>query len=351
MKTRRYFASRTVALVASVLATLSLIACQKTQQQATPAPAVVSQVPSTEKVFIVFEGPWAFAPDPKDAAGVVAIAPKTKGHRDLFVKASNQSPLVAGAYLLSFPAHSGQAAATPDPAIAQADIDPSNLQRALDSKSARYVIRLPKPEEYRVAARSRSRFGAAYPPDASTEKDYATAVSLRYNVSTLNGFSLAGTPDSGVFNPLLLQVETPVIRFVILPTQFDDPADKCNTHSREGFRDLTTLLGLTLYVDFPDNPADCHGKDPQSARPAKAEGGSTLERLTAILYGNLVSVERSSALGGMDGVFFAGWNGATNGARSIAGYAAAAIYFFTMPQYDCAGPHILLRPTSAPPAP
>src|ERR1700722_10265222 len=120
MKTRRYFASRTVALVASVLATLSLIACQKSQQQATPAPAAVSEVPGTEKVFVVFEGPWAFAPDPKEAGVVVAIAPKTKGHRDLFVKASNQSPLVAGAYLLSFPAHSGQAAATADPAIAQA---------------------------------------------------------------------------------------------------------------------------------------------------------------------------------------------------------------------------------------
>ena len=54
----------------------------------------------------------------------------------------------------------------------------------------------------------------------------------------------------------------------------DDPWDKCDTHSRESFHALTALLGLTLYVDFPDNPADCHGKDPQNARPAKAEAGS-----------------------------------------------------------------------------
>jgi hypothetical protein len=344
MKTRRYFTNTTVALVVTVLAALFLSACQQSQQQATPAPAAVSQVPSTEKVFILFEGPWAFAPDPKDAGRVVAIAPKTKGHRDLYVKASNQSTLASGVYDLSFPSHSGSAAAIADPSIAQADVDPQNLQRALDNKSGRYVIRLPKPEEYVVAARSRSRLGATYPPDASTEKDYATAVSLRYNVSSLNGFSLAGTPDSGAFNPLLLQVETPMIRFVIRPAQFDDPKDKCDTHSRESFRDLTMLLGLTLYVDFPDNPADCHGKDPQSAHPTKAETGTPVERLVALLTGNLVEVQGASAPGSLEGALFAGWSGATGGARSIADYLAAAIYFFNAPEADCVSPHIILRP-------
>ncbi|HYW39284.1 MAG TPA: hypothetical protein VE957_14315 [Terriglobales bacterium] len=330
MKTRRYFTSMTVALVATVLATLFLVACQQSQQQASPAPAAVSQVPSTEKVFVVFEGPWAFAPDPKNAGSVVAIAPKTKGHRDLYVKASNQSTLASGAYDLSFPAHSGPAAATADPSIAQAKIDPQSLQRALDSTSRRYVIRLPKPEEYVVSARSRSRLGATYPPDASTEKDYATAVSLRYNVSTLKGFSLAGTLDSGAFNPLLLQVETPMIHFVIRPAQDDDPKDKCDTHSRESFHDLTMLLGLTLYVDFPDNPADCHSRDPQNAHPAKAEAGSPLKRLVVLLAGNLVDVQGASAAGG---------------APSIADELASAMYFFGMPAADCNSPHIILTPT------
>jgi hypothetical protein len=290
-------------------------------------------------VFVVFEGPWAFAPDPKDAGSVVAIAPKTKGHRDLYVKASHHSTLAAGVYDLSFPAHSGAAAATADPSIAQSEIDPPNLQRALDSKAGRYVIRLPKPEEYVVSARSRSRFGATYPPDASTEKDYATAVSLRYNVGSLNGFSLAGAPDSGTFNPLLLQVETPIIRFVILPAQFDDPTDKCDTHSREAFHDLTTLLGLTLYVDFPDNPADCHGKDPQSVHHRMANAGSTSERLVALFTENQADVQGASV---------------TDGVRGVADHLAAAIYFFTAPTFDCAGPHIILKPkpTTAPaPAP
>src|SRR5271170_1612555 len=147
MKTRRYFNSMTVALVVTVLATLSLVACQPAQQQATSAPAATPPAPSTEKVFILFEGPWAFAPDPKDAASVVAIAPNWKGHRQLFVKASNQSTLAPGVYSLAFPPHSGSAAGTADPAIVQAKIDPQSLQNALDSKSGRYVIHLPKPEE------------------------------------------------------------------------------------------------------------------------------------------------------------------------------------------------------------
>ena len=204
MRIERYFNSTLVTWASALLATLFLVACQQSQQPAAPA-AVEPKAASTEKIFIEFQGPWAFAPDPKDANSVLAIAPKAKGHRDLFVLASNNSRLHAGVYELSLPAHSGSAAATADPSIAQAKIDAQSLQRALDNKGSRYVIRLPKPEEYVVAERYRSRLGATYPPDASTEKDYANAVSLRYNVSSLNGFSLAGAPDSGPFNPLLLR--------------------------------------------------------------------------------------------------------------------------------------------------
>jgi len=83
------------------------------------------------------------------------------------------------------------------------------------------------------------------------EKDYAIAVALRYNVASLNGFLLGGTPDNGSFNPLLLQVEQPNIRFAIEPAGADNPMDKCDTHSRESFHELTTLLNLKLFVDFP----------------------------------------------------------------------------------------------------
>ena len=158
-----------------------------------------------------------------------------------------------------------------DPSFAQAKIDAKSLQHALDDKSGRYVIRLPKPEAYVAAKRFRSRVGATYVPEAATEQNYATQVSFRYTVSTLNGFSLAGTPDTGTFNPLLLQLETPAIRFAIEPAVPDSPTDMCHTHSREAFRDTVKFLGLTLYVDFPNDPADCHKTDLQVPHSTKAE--------------------------------------------------------------------------------
>ena len=345
MKTRRYFASRTVALVASVLATLSLIACQKSQQQATPAPAAVSEVPGTEKVFVVFEGPWAFAPDPKDPNSVLAIAPKTKGHRPLFVLASNHARLESGTYELSLPAHSGNAAGTPDPDIAQAKIDAQSLQRALDNKGARYVIRLPKPEEYVVAERSRLRFGAKYPPDPSTEKEYASAVSLRYNVSSKNGFTLAGAPDTGTFNPVLLHVETPLIRFDIAPAKDDDPNDKCDTHSREAFHDLTALFNLTLFVDYPEDVEECQRHDPQVVHPAKAEADSnSRNQLSDAFWSEGLASRRTGSLAVIDFSTPISWFLATS-STNIRDYQAFAL-LFGAPIADCKPAQLILTPTS-----
>jgi hypothetical protein len=315
MKTRSYFTSMTVALASAVLAMFFLIACQQSQQQPAPA-ATQSAVASTEKVFVVFEGPWAFVADPKDANSVLALAPKTKLHRDLYVAASNDSILAPGTYDLSVPAHGPAFSGALDPSFAQANIDAKSLQHALDDKSGRYVIRLPKPEAYVAARRVRSRVGTSYPPDVSTEQPYATHVSFRYNVGSLNGFSLAGTPDTGTFNPLLFQLETPTIRFAIEPAQPDDPKDMCHTHSRTAFRDTTKFLGLKLYVDFPDYTDACHKSDPQNLRSkAEADRETPLDRLAMIE------------------------------ADPVARYLTAAMYFFHAPATDCEAPPLFLTVT------
>jgi len=269
MKNPRYFNSSPVALASAVLATFFLTACQQSQQQPAPA-ATQSSAAATKDVYVVFEGPWAFAPDPKDANSVIALAPKTKSHRDLIIQTWDKT-LASGIYDLSLPARGGPAAGIVDPNILQAKIDPQSVQHVLDSKSERYAVRLPKPEAYVAATHYRARAGATYPPDASTEKDYVTSVSLRYSVTTLTGFSLAGSPDSGTFNPLLLRVETPTINFLIEPAHDPDPADKCHTHEREAFRDLTKLVNVKLFLDYSNDPNECHSKDPQDARPVKAE--------------------------------------------------------------------------------
>lgn len=334
MRTEPYFARPMVALASAVLATLFLIACQQSQPP-TPA-ASQSTVASTEKVFVVFEGPWAIVADPKDPNSVLALAPKTKLHRDLYVAASNDSTLAAGTYDLSVPAHGAAFSGALDPSFAQAKIDTGSLQHALDDKSRRYVVRLPRPEAYLAERRFRSRIGSNYPPDASTEQNFATSVSFRYSVSTLTGFSLAGTPDTGTFNPLLLQVDTPIIRFAIEPAQMDDPKDMCNTHSREAFRDTVKFLSLTLFVDFPNDPADCHKTDPQAPRGTKAEAGrrSSLDRLAALfqekpadsptarLAGRQITLGRSEMLTTID-------------TADPMAHLTAAMYLFHIPTGDC----------------
>lgn len=341
MQTECHFNRPLVALTSALLALFFLSACQQTQQP----PPTTAPAPTTEKVYIEFQGPWAFAPDPKDPNSVLAIAPKTKSHRPLFVMASNHARLDAGTYELSLPAHSGTAAGTADPDIAQAKIDAQSLQRALDNKGARYVIRLAKPEEYVVAERSRLRFGPKYPPDPSTEKEYASAVSLRYNVSSKNGFTLAGAPDSGTFNPVLLHVETPLIRFDIAPAQDDDPNDKCDIHSREAFHHLTALLNLTLFVDYPEDVGECQRHDPQVEHPAKAAADSSSEnQLSDVFWSEGLGSRRAANLVVIDfstpmSRFFAAPS------ANIRNYQATFWLFFGAPVGDCKPAQLILTPT------
>jgi hypothetical protein len=329
MNNRGHFLGKPIAIASVFLASIVLVACEQSKQAAS-TPAAASSAATTEKVFVVFEGPWALVADPKDANTVLALAPKTKLHRDLYVAGSNESTLTAGIYDLSVPAHGTATSGALDPSFAQAKIDAKSLQHALDNKSGRYVIRLPKPEAYLAAKRFRSRVGPTYPPDASTEQNYATFVSFRYSVSTLNGFSLAGTPDTGTFNPLLLQLDTPTIRFAIEPAQLDDPKDRCHAHAREAFRDTVKFLGLTLYVDFPDDSADCHKTDPQIPHSSKAEAGfrPPSGRLAALLFADLPDVQAASVASREVTLGRSEILAVVVDADPMAHYVTAAMYFF-----------------------
>ena len=93
MKSGGHFISNPPALASVFLATMFLVACEQSKQSVPAPETAASQAASTEKVFVEFRGPWAFAADPKDANNVLAIAPKAKDHLDLYVQASNQSSL------------------------------------------------------------------------------------------------------------------------------------------------------------------------------------------------------------------------------------------------------------------
>jgi len=274
MKTRSYLTAVLAGLACVAIAAFSLITRHATNQTALASEGAL------QEVFVEFEGPWAFAPDPADANSVIALAPKTKSHRDLTVQTWKQT-LPAGVYDLSIPPHGAPGTSEIDVNILRAKIDPQNVQHVLDSKSGRYAIRLPKPDAYVEALHVRGRAGAPYPPDPTTEKDYVTSVSLRYSVSSLNGFSLAGTPDAGAFAPLLLTVHTPILKFSIEPSHDAIPAETCHTHEREAFRDLTRLVNVTLFLDFPGDPGECLAQDPQNPHPVKAEFAPAFRDLVA----------------------------------------------------------------------
>lgn len=274
--------------------------CEKSEEKGGAPPPTAA----AEKVYVIFEGPWALAPDPKDPSKILLIAPKTKSHKDLYVSSSNGASLDAGVYDLSVPVSGTVATAETVGDFAQAKTTATDLQSVLDSKSVRYVIRLPKPEAYVAASRYRSRVGPTYPPDPSTEKDYVSSVSLRYSVRGKNGFSLSGSPDGASFKPLLLNVETPNVNFVIDPLREPDPSDKCHVHSREAFRDLTRLVKVKLYVDYPDSPASCHDTDPQKTKAAENLQPSKSESLQTLLRGNMADVQMASLDPGFGAAYF-----------------------------------------------
>jgi len=281
MKYPRLVSCWSPVLLGVCLAAMFLAACKSSSPSAATPARAARDMAASSTVYVQFEGPWAFVPDPQDSNTVIAIAPKTAGHFDLFVKASNEQAIPAGVFGLSLPVTTA-GSGTLDPGIVQTPIGAANLQHAMGSTGGRYAIRLPKPEAYVAAGRAESRVAAAYPPPASTQDSHVTAVSLRYTVNSLTGFTISGTPDAGAFNPFLLNVETPLVRIVIEPTQVDDPLDHCETHSREAFRDLVKLLGLTLYADFPAYTAACQHSDPQLAA---VRNPSALDRLADLLQG------------------------------------------------------------------
>jgi hypothetical protein len=333
MKNRRHFPGLPITLAAAVLAITLLVGCTETKQNP-PAPPP----PPSEKVFVIFEGPWGFAQDPKDANFVIAMAPKTKDHRSLYVRASHYQVLDhSGVYDLSMPARTATPAGTIAPGIVQAKIDPKDVQRVLDDKLERYAIRLPKPEAYAPESRFPSLVGSSYPP--TMEDDHATAVSLQYSVGSLNTFQLTGNVDSGpAFPPYVLKLDIPVINFVIAPAHDDDPNDLCYTHARQAFHDLTKLLGVTLFLDFSDSPANCRAKDPQRPPAAKAQLTlpSLLEHMAAFTATNAADVQEA-------GMVPAGWlNSAGRGPLRIAAQrVVAAFLFFAQPSAGCKAPPIV----------
>jgi hypothetical protein len=166
---------------------------------------------------------------------------------------------------------------------------------------------------------------------------------LRYNVNSKNGFTLAGAPDTGTFNPVLLRVETPLIRFDIAPAQDDDPNDKCDTHSREAFHYLTALFNLTLFVDYLEDADDCHQRDLQLEHPAKADAHSGDQSSDPLGSWHLASRPTASLAAFNVSSAVSGFLAAAP--RDARHYQAAFALFFGTPIGDCRPAQLILTPS------
>ena len=78
MRKPRHSRISLVVTAAVFLAVLTMPACLQTNKETKEVtPAAQTATPTIHEVYVIFEGPWAFAPDPKDANSVIAMAPKT----------------------------------------------------------------------------------------------------------------------------------------------------------------------------------------------------------------------------------------------------------------------------------
>ena len=213
---------------------------------------------ATTQVLIEFDGPWGLVPDPQNAGGILAIAPKNAHHRMLTVTGATSETLDAGIYTLDLPVRVIQDPPNLDPTFFRVRVDPKNVQHALDAKLERYAIRLPRPASYVGTSRGLIAIGTA------PKRQYVMTVALRYNVAESSAVSLTGSPDTGNAAKTL-RMEARDVRFSITPIPDpNDPEDRCELHTREAFGALAKLLRLE---ETMASPPGCRGNEHEMKMP------------------------------------------------------------------------------------
>jgi hypothetical protein len=108
------------------------------------------------------------------------------------------------------------------------------------------------------------------------------------------------------------------------------------------------FLGLTLFVDFPNDPADCHKKDPQMVRSTKAEAGQgpSLNRNAALSLEALDHSETANVAGREVTLGRAEILSTVVEADPVAHYLTDAMYLFHVSGGACMAPILFLTTTS-----
>jgi hypothetical protein len=266
--------TRNLRAVRTTLALLAIwgfaIGCSSTPEKPAASPTLTPTAQFT--VYVNFNGPWAFMPDPADATQIIAVAPYIKDHQNAYVAALTDAPLPAGVFKLTgLPPSSTPMNLNSQLIVVQDTISATALKKIEgNSNKARYFIRLPMPAEISAYRTGHEAVGNSYPVlnAHSNEKGYATHMTLRYNSDDVSQLKVTGTKDdlTTVNVPLQLGLAQ-TIDIGVGPT-YDLQEDDCHNHAKGAFKALADLFQVKQIIDYPDyDLTKCGGSDPQNPHP------------------------------------------------------------------------------------
>jgi hypothetical protein len=158
----------------------------------------------------------------------------------------------------------------------------SSFAALRDHKGSRYVFFFPTPDGIGEAHGAPSVVNTSWGSFSSNGAWYTSELTLEYSAGSLAGFKVGCKPmpndPQGNWddcsgnryageNAYKVQLGSPRVIYIgALPEDDDDVP--CHNHTREAFGELTQLLNLKLFLDFPTGTPStdkaCHDCDPQN---------------------------------------------------------------------------------------
>ena len=258
--TGRYKSLRIALLIAFFV---SFAGCSSTQ----PANSAKVNIAAPQfSLYINFNGPWAFMPNPDDPTQLLAIAPVVQGHGTAYIGATNETPVNPGVYQLTG-IQPSNLVANPQLVVVNDTISKQTLKDTLGNTGKRYVIKLPMPtalSSYRTGLVAvSSSFPVANPK--TIEKQYTSHMTFSYTVPNYGGIKIEGTDDKRMPLSFLPMIGATGSMDIGVGPLYDIQEDDCHNHAKTAFKALADLLKLKKIIDYPNyNQGVCMASDPQN---------------------------------------------------------------------------------------
>ena len=235
----------------------------KTNESGTPAA-------TKQGLEINFTGPWSFAKDTANKR-IVAIAPDIQGHSPLYLRATGSVFLTAGVYDLVLKGGAGGAgASSANLNFVPAQISLNDLAKLEgDYNGAAYIINLPDTVDIHAVYNDPLAYSGRFPvPKPAVSKNFVTKVVFRYLVDE-NEIELDNKDISAISHSQSLDSDGAI------DVGIDDDPDQsnCDYVAKATYAEMTKLLKIVQYIDFPPYDETCQPNDPQHPASDKAFGG------------------------------------------------------------------------------